>query len=68
MIQVGGVNVVDELVNAELRLGTLEKAFDFILNNNFSMTKPSQQDIENFKAKTVAELQAKYPSLGLTAK
>lgn len=68
MIQIGDVNIVDALVNAELRIGALERAFDFILKNNYSLTKPSQQDIETFRKQSLADLQAKYPSLGLTAK
>jgi hypothetical protein len=68
MIQVGDVNIVNALVDAELRLGTLERAFDFVLQSNFTMTKPSQQDIDNFRKQTIADLQKKYPSLGITAK
>jgi hypothetical protein len=66
MIQAGDINLVQSIIESELRLGTLEKAFDFILSNNFSLTKPSQSQVEDFRAKTVKELQSKYPNSGIS--
>lgn len=63
---IGEINVPESLLNSELRLGVIEKTLEFILNNNYSITKPSQSDIEGFKEKTISELQKKYPNSGIT--
>jgi hypothetical protein len=68
MIQAGDVNLLNATLDAEIRLGVLEKAFDFILANNYSLSKPSQNDIENFRKQSLAELQKKYPNMGIQAK
>ena len=65
----GDINIVESLINTELRLGILERAFDFLIaNNKYSLTIPSQQDLENFKKQSLAELQKKYPNMGINAK
>ena len=66
-MQIGDINVVNTLLTTEQRLSVLEKAFDFILSNNYSLTKPSQQDIERFRQQAVVELQTKYPNMGIAA-
>ena len=47
----GEINVPESLLNSELRLGVIEKTLEFILRNNYSLTKPSQSDIEDLKKK-----------------
>lgn len=67
-MQIGDINVVESLINSELRLGTLEKIFDYILNHNVhSINKPTQLDIDEFKNKTISEIQSKYPNSGIKA-
>ena len=62
----GDINIVESLINTELRLGILERAFDFLITNNkYSLTNPSHQDLENFKKQSLAELQKKYPNMGI---
>ena len=65
---IGDLNIIESTINAELRLGTIEKILDFILNNNYSLTKPTQTDIDNFKKTTAKELQSKYPNMGIELK
>ncbi|WP_152530935.1 hypothetical protein [Sediminibacterium sp. C3] len=66
MIQAGDMNIVQAIAELELRLGTLERVYDFLLNNNYSLTKPTQSDINKFRDAAFSDLQKKYPSLGLT--
>jgi hypothetical protein len=67
-MQIGDINVVESIINTEIRLAVLERAFDFIMSNNYSLTKPSQQDIENFKKQALKDLQTRYPNMGIQAK
>jgi len=67
-MQIGDINVVENLINAELRLGILERAFDYLMSNNYSLTKPSQLDIAKFKDESIANLQKNYPNMGIGAK
>jgi len=65
MIQAGEMNLVQAIVEFEHRLGTLEKCYDHIVANNFSLSKPNREQVEKFRQETLGELQKKYPSLGL---
>lgn len=65
---IGDVNIIESTISSELRLGTIEKILDYILNNNHSLNKPTQADIEDFKKKAASELQSKYPNMGIGLK
>jgi len=65
---IGEINVPESIINLELRIGVLERAFDYILANNYSLTKPSQADIEKFKKDTTTALQQRYPNSGIQVK
>jgi len=67
-MQIGDIDVVNTLINTEIRLSVLEKAFDFILSKNYSLTKPSQQEIEKFRQDALKELQTRYPNMGIQGK
>jgi len=67
-MKIGDINIPETLINIELRLGILERAFDFVMRNNFSLTKPSQQDIENFREQALTDLQNRYPNMGIQPK
>lgn len=64
-MQIGDINVEESLINSEIRLSILERAFDFLINNNFSLTKPTQKDIETFKKQALSDVQKKYPNMGI---
>lgn len=67
-MQIGDINLVESLINTEIRLLVLEKAFDFVMSNNYSLTKPSQNDIEKFRKEALKDLQTRYPNMGIQAK
>lgn len=68
MIDAGGMNLVTAIADLELRMGTLERAYNHLLNSNYSISKPSQSDIERFRDEALKDIQKKYPDLGLTIK
>lgn len=67
-MQIGDINVVESIINTEIRLGVLERALDYITQNNFSLSKPGQQQIEKFRKEALADIQRKYPNMGIEAK
>jgi len=67
-MHVGEINVLQAIIELELRVGTLERGLDFISKNNSKLVQPSQAQIERFREETVAQLQKVYPSLGIHSK
>lgn len=67
-MQIGDVNVVQVIFDYEVRLGILEKVIEFVVNNNSSLSKPSQSVIDRFRNESIAELQKKYPNMGIQPK
>ena len=66
-IQIGGIDVANAVIDAEFRLNVLEKVVDKLL----SVAPPGTltgQDIEKFRDESIAILQNKYPSAGITKK
>lgn len=68
MIDAGGMNLVVAIADLELRVGTLERAYNYLLNSNYSLSKPSQSDIDRFRDEALKDIQKKYPDLGITKK
>lgn len=67
-MQIGDINLVENLINTEIRLGVIERAFDYVMSNNFSISKPSQQDVDKFRKQALVDLQQKYPNMGICEK
>jgi len=67
-MHIGEINVLQAIIELELRVGTLERGLDFISKNNAKLVQPSQAQIERFREETIAQLQKVYPSLGINSK
>ena len=67
MINYGGINLTDSIINSEFRIGVLEKIVDDLIKTNYA-SDFSQQSIEDAKEKTLSEMQKKYPDAGLSIK
>ena len=68
MINVGGVDVVKELINLEQQVGTLERMLIEMNNRNGNLPgyrAISQEEFDRFKTEAGKALIAKYPQLGL---
>ena len=48
-MHVGEINVLQAIIELELRVGTLERGLDFISKNNAKLVQPSQAQIERFR-------------------
>ncbi|MEI6348741.1 MAG: hypothetical protein WCP69_12410 [Bacteroidota bacterium] len=68
MINVGGVDVIKELINLEHQVGTLERMLIEMNNRNANIPgfrAISQEEYDKFKTAAGEALIAKYPQLGL---
>ena len=57
-----------QIIDNEFRIRAAEEILQWILNNNSSLTKPTQADIETIRQSVIAGLQKKYPNSGVTYK
>jgi hypothetical protein len=64
-VKFGEIDVIQILDN-EYRIGVLEKLIEIIANNNPSMIKPTQAEIEAIRAAVVEALKKKYPNSGIS--
>ena len=66
-ISVGGINLAEAAIDAQLRVGVLEKIVEHLLNR-LGQGAISQQDIECYREQTIKDLQTKYPQAGIRMK
>ena len=66
-VKFGEIDSSQILLN-EYRIGILERLLEFVLNNNFSIVKPTQDDLKNIKRSVVDKLKEKYPESGIKLK
>jgi microcystin degradation protein MlrC len=66
-IEVGGINLADAIVNAEYKIGVLER-----LVNKLAHAAPegviTNAIVEEFRQETLEELKRKYPNAGISTK
>jgi len=63
-IQIGGIDITNELINTKLRLGVLEKIVQALLDQSAPLSI-TQNDIEKFREQTLTELQGEHPDAGI---
>ena len=63
-VSIGGIDLAGSAINAELRLGVLERMVERLVKY-VPAGSISQQDIENMRKEAFEELQKKYPNAGL---
>lgn len=64
MINIGGINLTDSIINTEFRIGVLEKIVEQLASQTYAGNF-SQQSIEKARETTLLEMQKKYPDAGL---
>ena len=67
-IKIGDVDVAQQTLDNEFRVGVLERLLERILNNNPSIQKPSQSELNEIRKQVVKDLQKKYPNSGIELK
>lgn len=66
-ISVGGINLVDGVLDAQYRVAVLEKIVEHLIKRAPAGTI-TPQEIANYQNAVLAEMQAKYPEAGITKK
>lgn len=66
-ISVGGINLVDGVIDAQYRIGVLERVVDHLVQRSAPgiITKA---DIERYQGEALADMQKKYPDAGIKRK
>ena len=54
-----------QILDNEFKIKVLEKILEWILNNNDSLIKPSQENIMEIRKSVVEDLRKKYPDSGI---
>ena len=67
MVSIGGVDVVQALVEAEVRVLVLEKVVDTMLKAGIRTERSLNLDLDTIREQAVKDLQVKYPGLGIKA-
>jgi two-component sensor histidine kinase len=67
MVSIGGVNVAQALVEAEMRILVLERIVETLINSPFLIGQRSTMDLDAIRKQAVTDLQKKYPGLGIKA-
>ena len=55
-----------QILDNEFRINVLERLLEWILNNNFSLTKPTEEQLNKIREEVVENLKRKYPNSGIT--
>ena len=65
MVSIGGVNVVQSLVEADMRILVLERIVETLLNASIRTERVLNIDLEAIRDQALKDLRAKYPDLGI---
>lgn len=63
-IFIGGIDLADSVINAEFRIGVLERIVDRLIRAAPPGTL-AQADMENIRKEVMQQLQGKYPDAGI---
>jgi hypothetical protein len=64
-VSIGGVNVVESIIQLEHQLLKLSKIVEWIANNNANINVPNSELIQQFDEEALMQLKQKYPDAGV---
>jgi len=67
-IKIGDIDIAQQTLDNEFRLGVLERLLQDIINNNPALIKPDQNRLNQIREEVVEQLQQKYPNSGIELK
>lgn len=65
-MQLGELNVIEAIIELEVRVRTLERSLGFITENNPELKTPSREQLKQISVIAREEVAQRYPSLGLS--
>lgn len=66
-ISIGGIDLADSVINAEFRIGVLERIVDRLLRVAPAGTL-TEQDMKQIREAVISDLQKRYPDAGIKPK
>ena len=66
-ISVGGINLVEGVIDAQYRIAVLEKIVQHLVNRSAPGTL-TQEDIKRYQGEVLADMQKRYPNAGIAPK
>lgn len=67
-IKIGDIDIAQQTLDNEFRLGVLERLMELIVNNNPNLNKPNQEQLNQIRKEVIGQLQKKYPNSGIEFK
>jgi len=67
-IKIGDIDIAQQTLDNEFRLGVLERLLERIVNSNPGLTKPNQVELNQMRQEVVEQLKKKYPNSGIELK
>lgn len=67
-IKIGDIDIAQQTLDNEFRLGVLERLMEHVVNNNPTLVRPSQEQLNQIRKDVVQQLQKKYPNSGIEFK
>lgn len=65
-MQIGELNIVEAIIELEVRVRTLERSMGYITENNPGIKTPTRDQLKQISVIAREEVAQRYPSLGLT--
>lgn len=66
-ISVGGINLVEAIINMDYELGRTQRILDWVVSNN-QLKMPDQDALNKINSDAMKVLQIKYPAAGIEPK
>ena len=66
-ISVGGINLVEAIINLDYELGRTQRILDWVVSNN-QLKMPDQEALNKINSDAMKALQIKYPAAGIESK
>ena len=67
-IKIGDIDIANQTLENEFRLGVIERLLEMVLNSNPNLKKPTQKELGLIRQEVVQQLQKKYPNSGIEFK
>ena len=67
-IKIGDIDIAQQTLDNEFRLGVLERLLENVMNTNRDLNKPTQNQLNQIRNEVVEQLREKCPNSGIEFK
>lgn len=64
-MQIGDINVRDEILSLHLQIGIIDKALEYIHKNNRNIEFPPSSEWDKFRADTISQMRQRFPNMDI---